>query len=836
MSEITLVETNTPQNIARTLWRDFFDNVRRMTAERQIEREETYTVNNQRENHHWGDELKEKHDGILRVYCINANGINIDRRGGKFNNICEAMKEIRGDIICIQEHNLDTTQARVRKTLYDTANQHWQRLQMGVGTTPMQYHTAYKPGGTMMLAMGDVTGRIIAQQQDKWGRWAIQELRGRAERKIAICTAYQVVEKHGESGLLSVERQQQALLLQDQDTVTDPRTAFRRDLNKELFSYQSRGYELLVVGDFNEEFGSDMEGMERLANELGLVNLIPTLHPRELPATYARGTKCLDYAMATPLVRDALRHAGYEPFNQRINSDHRGFFLDFDQEALFGIISPNLSRREPRMLQSWNVRQVTEYIRKKHAILEQHNAFERSDWLTFLGNRHEFAERLDRDMLAASLSAEQQTHRYREPEWSVALVEARKVVLILTKCLSAIRTGLDMRDILEFDMRMMNEPFQLPLTKSTCSTALKAAKKRVTEIVSESYQRRDEERDRKIHQLATSDNVLDKNTVKTLRRQKQKEENRNLSRKLKQVRTVKKSQGVTRLEIPVNPQQDPKSCTEWKQIDIPEEVLKHLVARNQKHFGQAQGTPFTVYPLAEALSFDGLTPTGEDILQGAFDTMGMDENVAALIRHMRQVDAIEALQSRPTINDADFVKKLQIWTESTTTSPSGLHLGHYKALIGRHTHSIEAADDQLPPEFVAIRNELDQKQAELREFHLRLINYSLERGYSYQRWQKVANTVLFKDDNNVKIHRTRIIHLYEADYNLILGIKWRAAMHQEEDLKLLNEGQYGSRPHRNSKDPVLLEELQYEIIASRERRWRSQVTMPWRVTTESFHR
>ena len=153
---------------------------------------------------------------------------------------------------------------------------------------------------------------------------------------------------------------------------------------------------------------------------------------------------------------------------------------------------------------------------------------------------------------------------------------------------------------------------------------------------------------------------------------------------------MKKSQGVTRLEIPVNPQQYPKSCTEWKQIDIPEEVLKHLVARNQKHFGQAQGTPFTVDPLAEALSFDGLTPTGEDILQGAFDTMGMDENVAPLIRHMRQVDAIEALQSRPTINDADFVKKLQIWTESTTTSPSGLHLGHYKALIGRHTHSIRS--------------------------------------------------------------------------------------------------------------------------------------------------
>jgi hypothetical protein len=52
---------------------------------------------------------------------------------------------------------------------------------------------------------------------------------------------------------------------------------------------------------------------------------------------------------------------------------------------------------------------------------------------------------------------------------------------------------------------------------------------------------------------------------------------------------------------------------------------------------------------------------------------------------------------------------------------------------------------------------------------------------------------------------------YEADYNLFLGIKWMEAMHQAEDLRLLYEGQFGSRPFRNATEPVFIEELQLEI-------------------------
>jgi hypothetical protein len=74
-------------------------------------------------------------------------------------------------------------------------------------------------------------------------------------------------------------------------------------------------------------------------------------------------------------------------------------------------------------------------------------------------------------------------------------------------------------------------------------------------------------------------------------------------------------------------------------------------------------------------------------------------------------------------------------------------------------------------------------QKSLAELHLTVLNYVLERGYSFRRWQHIAITILFKEPRNVKIYCTRVIHIFEADFNLILGIKWRIALYQSEALK-----------------------------------------------------
>lgn len=46
---------------------------------------------------------------------------------------------------------------------------------------------------------------------------------------------------------------------------------------------------------------------------------------------------------------------------------------------------------------------------------------------------------------------------------------------------------------------------------------------------------------------------------------------------------------------------------------------------------------------------------------------------------------------------------------------------------------------------------------------------------------------------------------------MAIGIQWRSALYQSEDLRHLNPGQYGSRPNRNAHDPIFIEVFQLEI-------------------------
>ena len=768
------------------------------------------TPENQLANDSWGDEMTEKPDDVTRVYAMNVNGLALDRRGGRYDTLCSTLKEVQADIFCGQEHNLDSNQTAVRATIFNTSRQHWQRSRALFATTPIEFSHAYKPGGSMIMTMDHTTGRIIRQSADKWGRWASYTYQGANNSTLSVISAYQVVPMSNSRGTATAAAQQHCLLLQNGDSITNPRKAFRRDLIAFLKQLASDGDEILLLGDFNEPLGSEADGMTLIAAELNLLDLFASHNSSTMPATYARGSSRLDYALATAKVVASVRSAGYEPFNNRFPTDHRAYFIDFDSTRLFGSNTQHLSRIEPRVLKSQNVNQVTEYIQKKYDLLLQHNAFDRAERLTLPGNRDAFAERLDRDVLQASLSAEKACRRYGQPSWSVELSKARQKVVFLQKCLSMAKTGLTHIAILQ---RMVDKnplEFTIPNDEKACNMALRATKKKIREIVSQSFEQREIERERRIKDLEASATKADKSKAKILRRLRKAEAIKQLFKKLKAVRTSTVQPGVTRLEIPVHPTIDPKECTEWQTIDVPSEIVDNLQRRNQLHFGQAHGTPFTISPLSDDLGFQGDRIASYDILNGQYDTHGLQDNVATLIHHLKQTDEMAAIETYPTISDDEFIGKLKVWTESTTTSPSGLHLGHFKALIARHKYSGEPSEYETEEE-ASKREEFNRMQRELRRIHLLLINYALERGYSFQRWKTVANTILFKDPGCIRIHRTRIIHIYEADYNLILGLKWRIALYQSEALSQLNNGQYGSRPNRNAIDPVLIEELQLEL-------------------------
>ncbi|KAI2498326.1 hypothetical protein MHU86_16196 [Fragilaria crotonensis] len=599
--------------------------------------------------------------------------------------------------------------------------------------------------------MGHASGQVRTTYQDQWGRWVSHKLQGREGRVITIISAYQVVTDSPGKGLTTSASQQRSLLIQAQDNITAPRAAFRRDLCSCLQQCRENNEEILLLGDFNESIGMDPDAMQKILDDNNLADIMKRKHGGPLPPTYARGHKCLDYAFATPNIINSVTKAGYEAFNAKYSTDHRAYYVDFNTDQLFGTQIQPLAKFEPRVLKSNNLKQVTAYIRAKHKHLEEHNIFERIRRLEIPRNRHQLAERIDKDVVAASLSAEKSIPRFDKPQWSVGLAQARKNQ-VLEKWLSAKRTSIRNHEVItqtwcEIGLSLDD----LLTTTRQCTQMLREAKGEVKGIVQESYQRRDRERRNIIETLEASNGKADANEAKRLRCLQKGEALRNLFDKLRRLRLTAAKTGVTRLEIPVQQGDDILQGEVWQQIDIPSEILHHLRERNKRHFGQAHGTPFTVPPLSEELGFTGQQPAAEAILKGEYSNNDLDDNVSLLLQYLKQTERIAAMPISPTITEDEFRGKLQAWRETTTTSPSGLHLGHYKALFAKHSFShIPEEEDK---EHKRQREELDQMQAELADIHLRLINYALQRGYSYSRWHKVANTIIFKEPGNIRINR-----------------------------------------------------------------------------------
>lgn len=112
----------------------------------------------------------------------------------------------------------------------------------------------------MSITVGDMTGRIIKQGHDKWGRWTSQTLRGAGSTSLTVISAYQVVSDSPHTGLTTATAQQKSLLIQSNDPLT-PRQAFKRDLRSFIKVCMNQGGEVLLVGDFNEVFGSECDGV-----------------------------------------------------------------------------------------------------------------------------------------------------------------------------------------------------------------------------------------------------------------------------------------------------------------------------------------------------------------------------------------------------------------------------------------------------------------------------------------------------------------------------------------------------------------------------------------------
>ena len=112
---------------------------------------------------------------------------------------------------------------------------------------------------------------------------------------------------------------------------------------------------------------------------------------------------------------------------------------------------------------------------------------------------------------------------------------------------------------------------------------------------------------------------------------------------------------------------------------------------------------------------------------------------------LHQAHPLEQPEISLKISREEIRKGFRLWRESTSTSPSGRHLGHYKSFVGDDAFvDYLRAQMELPAQF----------------------------GFAPTRWAQALQTMLPKDEGTPKVTRLRVIQLFEADYNFLLRIIW----------------------------------------------------------------
>ena len=151
---------------------------------------------------------------------------------------------------------------------------------------------------------------------------------------------------------------------------------------------------------------------------------------------------------------------------------------------------------------------------------------------------------------------------------------------------------------------------------------------------------------------------------------------------------------------------------------------------------------------------------------------------------MKRPSHVKEIEFSTTLDEfREFIKNSK---EKTSTSPSGRHYGHYKAL------------HKADPKFLATIHSI--------------IEISLQHNIILNRWRSTVTTLIEKDTGTPFIHRMRAIHIIEAEVQFLAkNLYVTKLLRNAEQQNLLTDEQYGGRSRRQAQSAVLNKVLYYNL-------------------------
>ena len=675
-----------------------------------------------------------KPDNTFRILSKNPNGISVGV-GGSMPMVLEDLQTSSVDMYLAPETKLDATHEWVRHRVNHACRQlHGRHFKCTISSSSIPFPTQHKPGGVMAFLSGNNTGRVYQTGDDEFGRWTYIKLNGGGGRQITIVVTYQVCKGRVKDAGPTTAMAQQCSH-HEQAHGPNPhklRWHHSRDLVQFVKQCQDSGELVVVTGDFNETMGESADGMTRLCTDCQSVDPVFELHGHTQFNTHINGSHCIDYILMDPALMPAVQAAGYEPFGACIVSDHRGVYVDVNESLFFGNATLPPATATPRTYTSKNPKQTLEYFEHMEKHLDDHEWFKRIRALQLCINTgtpdHALADNLDNRRIQACKHAENQLQRFPRAPYSPALRDMRHIrqhMKAVIQCLACEEE--EWEDVLnDHRDKLQLLGVDCPMDLESCRQFLKEHEK--TLRATEAQELKDAPNRRKFQEMAIQSYTDAGNTeaAKIMRRIQRAEATSAVFQQCAHARGLTKEGGLSCVEVPVDPEHDPKQCTDWQRVDDPQQVEAAIRARLKKHFSQAKDCNLTSPPMDVTMKFTAACDLAEQTLTGTLDTTDLDDMTTDLMECFQySLNPAPAVKAQMTVED--LTGKIKAWLERTSTSPlTQVHLGHAKAYIAQSGLDPENQPQEYEA-FTTLRNKII-------EGHVTLLNYALHFGHTHRRW------------------------------------------------------------------------------------------------------
>jgi endonuclease/exonuclease/phosphatase family metal-dependent hydrolase len=372
------------------------------------------------------------HNG-LRIWSNNINTLSLSNGLMAFRELCDRLKTHDVDIIALQELNLDTTQFQVRQQILQVLQETFGSVKMITASTPVtKASTTSKPGGVLLAIVGSCSHRVTTTQRDPFGRWCSATLAGRNQQDVRIYSAYQCVDDDiNHTGDNTYYAQLWRLFREKTDRYPQPRRRFIKDLLAELITAKHANIALIILGDFNENIGTNPNLMASICSSIGLSDAVEHIHPQsENVPTYIRGRRRLDYGLLSHSLLPAVTASGLNQFHEISSSDHRALFIDLHLNHIFHPTTPIVNATLRHINSDSSA--AKDFVAHAYEHLLQTNTFHK--YATFLDQAdtsptpYILANEIDDQITRSLLSAENKIARPPRPPWSEKLHQASQQV------------------------------------------------------------------------------------------------------------------------------------------------------------------------------------------------------------------------------------------------------------------------------------------------------------------------------------------------------------------------------------------------------------------------